>query len=65
MRGVIVIQPARCKPFGPALNGENQTAANPLAAFVRSKWAGEGAAFGPPFLLMAILLRFSIDIAHA
>jgi hypothetical protein len=53
MREVIVLQPARCKRFGPALNGEDQTVANPLAAFVRSSGWG-GAAFGPPFLLMPI-----------
>ena len=31
MRGVIVIQSARCKPFGPALSGEIR---KPPAAFV-------------------------------
>jgi hypothetical protein len=51
MLGFIVIQPPRCKPFGPALNGENQTVANPLAAFVRSKWVGEGRLSGRPFCL--------------
>jgi hypothetical protein len=42
-----LIQPAGCKAFGPALNGEVR---KPPAAHTRSKWDGEGAAFGPPFL---------------
>jgi hypothetical protein len=56
MRGVIVIQPARSKPFGPALNGENR---RKTPCGVRSFQVGwGGAAFGPPFLLVAIPLRF-------
>jgi hypothetical protein len=43
MRGVILIQPRRCKPFGPALDGE---ARKPPAAHTRSKWDGEGSASG-------------------
>jgi Na+/Pi-cotransporter len=48
MHGVIVTQPARCKSFGPVLSGESRR--NPLRRASRSKRAGEGAAFGPPFL---------------
>jgi hypothetical protein len=57
MRGVILIQPPRCRSFGPALNGEIRR--EPPAAHTRSKWDGEGAAFGPPFLFAATPAKFT------
>jgi hypothetical protein len=50
MPGAIVTQPVRCKSFGPVLNGESRR--NPLRRASRSRRAGEGAAFGPPFFLI-------------
>ena len=50
---VILLQPPRCMSFGPALNGENRR--NPLRRSFRSKWVGEGAAFGPPFSFVGFM----------
>jgi hypothetical protein len=49
---VIVIQPTRCKLFGLALSGvvgSHESLPQPPRRASRSKSAGEGAAFGPPF----------------
>jgi len=57
-----VIQPARCKPFGPALNGENRR--KPPCGVRPFEVGGEGAALGPPFLLVLLTWRTREVLSH-
>ena len=46
-------QPVSCEPSGRL--GTANPVADPLRRTLRSKLAGEGAAFGPPFLFHAVI----------